>query len=175
MKRLFVAFPVTRLVRNRLALWVSHQKTPDKVKWVDPFNYHVTLVFLGATDPTLIKDIEQQIEEAVEPLSPMDFRFSRLAFKPSGKPHLIWAQWEAPRVAEHLHLELCRRLINPDYVPKRPWIAHTTLARFRHRPANVSVELDEVPVLFVDTVVLYESILHQKGAEYRKLKTIPLK
>ena len=174
MKRLFVGFPVTSAVRNRLAEWVVSQQSPDKIKWVDPKNYHMTLVFLGETDVSTIPMVEKAIYDIVKRNAPNVVYFDRLEQKPRKTPHLIWARWRTPKPLIQMQHELMQRLINPDYVEKRPWIGHTTLARFRHEPRNIHLNVDWEIKMPINRLVLYESELHPKGARYNELKSFTL-
>ncbi|HEX9738466.1 MAG TPA: 2'-5' RNA ligase family protein, partial [Candidatus Limnocylindria bacterium] len=58
--RCFVGVPVGPTLRTDLEtsveLWRARQNAPD-LRWTDPDGWHVTIAFLGATDPSVIPDL----------------------------------------------------------------------------------------------------------------------
>ncbi len=174
MKRLFVGFEVSKAVHHQLAEWVFHQKTPDKVKWVDPSNYHITLAFLGETSEETLPYVEKTLKSLARQYAAATLHFSHLAKKPSKQPHLYWAQWSVPTDIKRLQQDTMQSLINPDYVENREWLAHTTLARFRQEPRNIQLAVDWQLSMRVEKLILFESKLHPKGAQYTQLKSFSL-
>ncbi|MCI0471153.1 MAG: 2'-5' RNA ligase family protein [Candidatus Aminicenantes bacterium] len=146
------------------------------VCWICEKNLHITLI-----PPFYCRDARAIIEK-IKPIKNYSGRigvvFDRVTFGPDSKrPRLVWAVSKAPTQLVHLKKSLETVLKIP--AEKRPFSLHLTLARFKpedfHRfPIK---KLDE-KVFWkeeVKSIVLFESKLSPRGAEYEILEEIRLR
>jgi RNA 2',3'-cyclic 3'-phosphodiesterase len=176
--RLFVALDLPAPAREALLAFRDAAADPDIWRPVAPEALHLTLAFLGWRPPGDVAAIDRVL--AAEAGSPA--------------PHLALgaALLLPPRRAR----VLCAELADPDgtlaalqarvaagleaagvYVPeKRPFRAHTTVARLRPRVrAPRTVAAAPAPLSFhAEAVTLYVSHLHRAGARYEALSGAPL-
>jgi hypothetical protein len=89
--RLFVAFDLPNAVRHALATLAQRLKPECRAaRWVRPESMHVTLKFLGETDPQKLSEIRAALApiRSAQPVA-MDFRV--LGFFPNEfKPRILW-------------------------------------------------------------------------------------
>ncbi len=87
-----------------------------RVRWTQPRNLHLTLRFLGATDPALVPDVEAAMEAAVSRIAPFAVTLAGTgAFPSSGPPRTLWlgvsrGGEELAALAEALDAQLAARL-----------------------------------------------------------------
>jgi len=177
MQRTFIALDLPMAVQQGLAAWGLHTLTDPALRPVRPEALHLTLAFLGASDPEQVKRLTAVIEAlAVEPVA--------LAFKPqpAARPRRmprfiavevdsegverLWARLQADLVASGL----------ADPYEGRFW-PHVTVARVRSRsgasgkPRRVLSTPEALPAALLEPfdgvrVSLYRSDLMPRGAEY---------
>src|SRR5262249_52216174 len=65
--RTFIAVDLDKAVRNRtIALQEILMKTGTEVKWVEPENLHVSLLFLGEVEDREVVDVCRVVEEVAQ-------------------------------------------------------------------------------------------------------------
>ncbi len=183
--RLFIAIPIAESVRAALAEFQSHLAAGlPGWRWSRPENLHLTLAFLGETNPDKIPRIEGILRRACAEAAPFELELSGLGAFPSARdPRVLYlgcARGEAELSA--LAGKILPGLRGADLLPEaekdRAFRAHLTLAR---RPPGLvrtkaAADLKPlrmgpdflVPVLFeADCVCLYESRPSSAGSEYR--------
>lgn len=183
--RLFVALPIPDTVREELGRRAEEaRQTLPNARWVDPKTIHLTLTFLGETDPKRLPFLKDHLAEAFA-ASP---RFELTVGKPGTFPSSRSAKvaWVAVDGGEDL-APLQERVaeaavaaggIDPD---PRPFHPHLTVARCKRpwRSHDVSrfVEHFQGPKgdpFLVTEGVLYESELTPSGARHHRVETFPL-
>jgi len=154
------------------------------VRWIRPEGIHLTLKFLGEVDPDLIEGIVHKTEEAVQALGPFTIGIKGGGGFPNAKnPRVIWIGVDDPsgelrkmqaRVEEGME-ELGFKKEGRDYTP------HLTVGRLRSgkgrstfAPALEAIGECNLGTMEVREVILFRSHLKPTGAEYTKLKVIPL-
>ncbi len=154
------------------------------VSWVSTANYHLTLKFLGDIEERRAAEVAAALAAGVAGLEPFDLAIGGLgAFPTATRPRVIWAGVGAgaPALAA-LADAVEERLVLLGFAREaRGFSAHVTLGRVREprpHPAlaealarAVSVELGSARV---DRVMLMQSRLSPRGAEYTELATLPL-
>lgn len=189
-KRLFVAVDLSIkvverlvLVQEELADSVSKRDDVD-VRWVDAPNIHVTLKFLGETDPALAELVDERLAALVRPLFPFEVRCEGLgAFPGVDSARVLWAGLD-PKGAEVmglLRLAIERELHELGFGPdEREYKPHVTLGRVRaRRPADLTDEVAQFETMqigecWVRDLVLFESILEPDGPRYAVLNRYQL-
>ena len=156
----------------------------EKLKWVDPGKLHVTLRFLGETDPGQLKGIMGMLEETVPTFISPEVRFMGLGlFRSVRDPRVLWIGMDTGPVLPDLKRLLDQQLVRAGFpAENRKFSAHLTLARITSIKDTelLGKLLNQYRNSFfqknrMDEVVLYESILRPAGPEYRALKKVAFK
>ncbi|MBI2874949.1 MAG: RNA 2',3'-cyclic phosphodiesterase [Firmicutes bacterium] len=184
--RCFLAVGLAAGARDAVSAWVnSIREAEDGVKWVDPANLHLTLKFLGATDPEAIPRLESEISEAVRPLAPFSITLGGTgAFPSPSRPRVFWIgiSTNGSRLAS-LYQAVEDAALKAGFAPEhRSFNPHLSVGRVREG-ATVSRRLisgvtsaaaREFGVSGVEGVTLYRSDLRPGGPVYAPLGFFPL-
>lgn len=176
--RLFVAIDIPAEFRERFANFLSERRAvAPKVKWVRPENLHVTLKFLGHTEPSKLAAIKDALANVRSPQAvALDFR--GLGFFPNEKrPRVFWAGMQFSSNLATLASDADRALHELGFpLEERAFTPHLTLARID--PPKLPANLLEATRIHSDRSFgsftarefhLIESKLKPTGAEYTKL------
>lgn len=176
--RLFVALPISEEIRERCASLqeIGRQKA-SAIRWVDPEQIHLTLFFLGWTDPALRPKIEAQVYEAARLSAPFSVQVTGLGVFPKpASPKVFWVgvSDEAPLLA--LQLALSERMAALGFpVERRPYRPHLTLGRVKGAvPAGFTnwvaeESRREIGRCEMEKVALMESRMKPEGSIYTPL------
>ena len=177
--RTFVALPVKvgeRFLKRRDEL--IDALGGERISWVDPKRFHVTLRFLGDTEEREVEAIGNALREQVILPPVTRLKLDRLgSFGPRKKPRVVWVGFEDPGLFESLKgavdhaLESCG-IPTSDQLFR----AHLTLGRVRSlknmsRFYQVVGEMEEqfrVDVA-MERMVFYRSELKTGGPVYTPL------
>jgi 2'-5' RNA ligase len=179
--RCFVAVPIGAELGGAVAAAVAELRAApgaDAWRWSDPEGWHVTLAFLGATDPASVTRLSQ----ALASLAGSEAGFTREggglgAFPSRGRARVVWY-----RIAD-LDGRLRRLAAGVQAAvglpPEARFRGHLTLGRARDRfgtDASALLDRAEGPAsrLKVDRLVLYRSHLGRGPARYEALSSAPL-
>lgn len=177
-----MAVPVPPAIRTVLesavSAWRSEPGVPD-LRWTDPDGWHVTLAFLGPTDPNAVPRLAHALEQAVRPMQPPRFASGRFgAFPRVEAAQSIWLGLDDPSGGlAHLAAAVQVAVLEPDR--RRPLRAHLTIGRSRARhgePLGGWLASRRVPSAkaVVRDVVLYRSHLGREPARYEEVARIPV-
>ena len=158
------------------------------VKWVDPYNIHLTLKFLGNISTSIVDKIARALEEAVRGISPFHLEVKGLGAFPSLKRvQVVWVgiTGEVDRLSQ-LKQRIESGLADLGFVPEsRPFTPHLTLARLRDRATPderqnlgqliASTNLETAFSLDVYSVHLMRSQLTREGPIYSRISSVKLK
>lgn len=185
--RLFAALDIPpKAVEEAMIFQKLMKKAGIFAKWVPFENMHLTLKFIGETDPENISLIKETINEICGDFAPF-----RLIIKGAGvfpnahRPAVAWSGLEGET---ELVMKLAR-LIDKNLYEKieikretKGFKPHLTVARFKTKinENKISLIIDEIselePFSFVgDKVTLYQSHLTREGAKYTALESFQLK
>ncbi|MCD6500069.1 MAG: RNA 2',3'-cyclic phosphodiesterase [Deltaproteobacteria bacterium] len=154
----------------------------DRVSWVPSANIHQTIRFFGDVDPELTEAVEAAMGRASKSIASFSVRAVGLdAFPNAQHPRVLWVGLRD----EDGGLEMLFSAVEVELEQvgfardSRGLSPHLTIGRVRHSDRDISdlVELNsdkDFGVSRVEECVLYESVLHRKGAEYRVLFRVPL-
>jgi RNA 2',3'-cyclic 3'-phosphodiesterase len=180
--RLFVAIEIANEVRDSLSVLLKDWRgISPKVKWVRAENLHVTLKFLGSTDPQKLEQIETALK-TVRSSEPVTLDFRGLGFFPNEKrPRVLWGGMEASANLRPLAESIDRGLHQVGFpLEERPFTPHLTLARFD--PPGLPTALasavehhssDSFGKVIACAFHLIESKLKSTGAEYTTILSFP--
>ena len=148
------------------------------VRWVKPENYHITLVFLGEQEDSLIERMIASVGPAIEEQESFDITFEGVGcFGPVSRPKILIEK--VGRGSDSLRA--LHDSLRPAPGIYRP---HLTLGRPRRRglagPAGggllpPGVKTDNVRTFRAREVILFQSILHPEGVQYSRIVSWPLK
>ncbi|MGB8325235.1 MAG: RNA 2',3'-cyclic phosphodiesterase [Candidatus Acidiferrum sp.] len=180
--RLFVAIQIPADVRAAFAVFLKDlAATAPRVKWVRAENLHVTLKFLGNTDPAKLLPLQKVLASVHSP-EPVTLDFHGLGFFPGEKrPRVFWAGLESSPNLKSLAQDVDRAVHNLGYpMEDRPFAPHLTLARFNPpgMPPMLSSAAHENATRSFGSFTarefhLIESKLKPTGAEYTTLHSFP--
>jgi 2'-5' RNA ligase len=183
--RLFVAVDLPGEVSRAIAAAGAAFRLPGlSASWTGPANMHLTLRFLGETDPSRLPAIGSALDAAVSGFATFEIESEGAGVFPSLRaPRVLWAGFREP-------LELARALqdnigtaLSGAGFPRdpKPFHPHVTIGRIRSaadpgRVASVVASLAgrRFGVVPVSSVLLYESRLSPAGAAYRVIGRHPL-
>ncbi len=90
--RTFVAVPLDSGIRQRaVALQGQLGQAGTPVKWVEPENLHVTMLFLGEVDAREVLDVCRSVQNAAEAIPPFEIEVTGLGGFPNlRRPRTLW-------------------------------------------------------------------------------------
>jgi 2'-5' RNA ligase len=183
-KRLFVSVDLDGL-GEAVAAVQDRFEGASGLNFVDPEGAHVTLKFLGDTDPDRIPALADELAAAVDEagVDPFEVEFGGLGVFPSLE--YISVVWAGTRTGgeklARLHETIEDRTVAMGFDPEdHAFTPHVTLARMEHAGGKELVqetvrEADPtVGTLDVAEVRLTESVLGPDGPEYATVERFPL-
>jgi 2'-5' RNA ligase len=183
--RLFVALQIPDSIRNDYAALIDGLRrldgkaSPKKPKWVRPENLHVTLKFIGNTDPGKLDAIRTALATVHSPQQ-IRLHFRNIGFFPNAKrPRVIWGGMESSENLTSLAHAIEQQIATLGFpAEERAFTPHLTLARLD--PPGISPELQiaiekhaarKFGELQTSEFHLIESKLKPSGAEYTTLQS----
>lgn len=184
--RTFIAIDIGDAVRQRaIALQQKLATTTSDVKWVEPENIHVTLLFLGEVDDRELPSVCRAVAASCKQLMPFTIDIEGVGCFPNPRrPRILWigvGEGAEELVTLHDALEAplldlgCYRREERKYTP------HLTLGRVKSdRPSDDLAGIlakqtawhgGTVPV---DEVLVMSSELRSSGPVYAVLSRAPL-
>jgi len=179
-KRLFIAVKVyPQPVLSAFIRKLQNHLKGEAIKWVEEYNLHLTLKFLGETDESAIGAIEEKLESVCRGFGPFGFKLEgighfgqRVLFINLSKTEKLGEL--ASRVGESL------AWVNSGS-GSQPFKAHLTLGRIKFLKSKTTFSnliKTEHDTFFQDAevkeVILYESILKPQGPVYQVVRKFPL-
>lgn len=178
--RCFVAVPIGDELRAALAAAVEQWSAREDLaglRWSDAENWHLTIAFLGSTDPGAVASIVGRLEATAGRHQPMRLETGGLgAFASRRRARVAWYGLADPggRLAS-LAADVA---VAMGLEPAGRFRAHVTLARARSEPVDLRPWLAEAAaprgVLSVDGLDLMRSHLGRGPAHYERLASVPL-
>ena len=178
--RLFVAIQIPADIRAAFAVFLKDLAAiAPRVKWVRAESLHVTLKFLGNTDPAKLAPLQKVLASVHSP-EPVVLDFHGLGFFPSEKrPRVFWAGMEASANLKTLAADIDQAVHRLGFrLEDRPFAPHLTLARFQ--PPGIPPKLLQAVreksaqafgSLRTGETHLIESKLKPTGAEYTTVQS----
>lgn len=183
--RTFLGVAVSDDTRRRCTTLQQELSAVAGVKWVEPANLHVTLLFLGELDDRELVEVCKVATAAARREPPFELRVSGLgAFPTPRRPKVLWGGiTEAAESLLRLHTAIAAPLIGSGIYRKedRDYTPHLTLGR-----ANADEDSNrlapELPkrmswdggTTTVDEVLVFSSELRRSGPEYTVVARSPL-
>jgi 2'-5' RNA ligase len=182
--RLFIAVKISDAARTELAEFVDQfLQFPGKVKWVEPRNLHLTLKFLGETDPKLLDKVKSATAAAANGFGAFDVTLSGCgAFPNIRAPKVFWVGI----IDDKMRLRTIAQQIDSNMVElgfereDRPFSPHLTLGRVKEpmqlEALKAAFQQSKFPPqpLAVKAIYLIESRLKPSGPVYTDVAEFPL-
>jgi len=180
--RLFVAIEIPSGMRSAIAAFIQEfRPVSPQAKWVRTENMHITLKFLGETDPAKLPAVQFALA-TIRSERPVTLEFRGLGFFPGEKrPRVFWIGTQSSPNLKTLAADLDQSLHKLDFpLEDRPFTPHLTLARFStpglsQKLAAAARENTARSFGSLTTCEfhLIESKLKSTGAEYTTLQSFP--
>ena len=179
--RTFIALPLPPDWTEALAWTIAELRRaiPEGVRWVDPAGIHLTLKFLGPTDPSVAPRVVDHLRAHMEAAVSPRLALSGLGTFPNNRnPRVIWAGVSGdPEALDSLHQ--CAEAVAVGLgwdAEKRPFRPHLTLGRVSgglsggwskrlEKTLQIAGAMGSCD-LPVDGLSLMESVLGRGGAVY---------
>jgi 2'-5' RNA ligase len=185
--RTFIAIDVPSAVLDTI-IRIQHRfkSLGLHASWVKPGNIHLTLKFLGNTDPDRIPGIQNKLTEALASFEPFQLSLDSTGVFPNTKnPRVLWIGLKDEEESLNPLQTTIKNALESMGFPKeqKTFSPHLTLARIKSPKGKEKLkdELDAVnqegidPHPFeVDEIHLYESQLTPKGSIYTVLANFKL-
>lgn len=151
----------------------------ERISWVRPELFHVTLRFIGDTPVSVLEEIRKSLRKGVQVPKAAELELRGVgSFGPRKKPRVIWVGFQEPDLFKTLRAEVdraleCCGILRDDH----PFNPHLTLGRVRslQKPDSyyetitmLSPRLNES--VLIDKMVYYRSILGPEGPGYSALE-----
>ncbi|TFH10417.1 MAG: RNA 2',3'-cyclic phosphodiesterase [Candidatus Atribacteria bacterium] len=183
--RAFFCIPIPDVLRDSIDAIARdlRSKTTMHASWVALENYHVTLGFLGDIDASLTVPLEALCRSLCTATAPFECVLDQVgAFPDADRARVIWVGGDAPQPFRKLSSALGAGLEELGFPRARSEShVHVTLTRIKDHPdpslSNLIIRANPIELgrLFVDRIVLMESVLTQRGAIYSPLFTVNLR
>ena len=176
MKRLFLAIKISPNAKM-IDTYNSIRKALEynKISWIDPDKFHITLKFFGDTSEESISIVNRVIIDSIESFSSFDIEFKKTGvFGSSYKPRVIWFGITENEQLQKLVKKLLNNLDEVGFRSDRQnFVPHLTIGRISRIVDKklFNQEINRVKDVFlqkttVDSIILYESILSTKEPIY---------
>lgn len=178
--RLFIAVRLPEFMKFRLEQWkLGHAEELPFRKWTHREDYHITVQFLGDTDPRQIHDITEALTQAASRIHPFQLKFGRLeTFGLPESPRVLWAGVNDDcKGLDKLYQTVTEAMGELGFAKEsRPYHPHITIARkyagkapfFEHHLKPVMPEMpvsarDRQNLIWeVEEFVLFSTHLHDQ-------------
>lgn len=186
--RAFIAVEIPAVIRQQLGLLVSplNRGHDSAVRWVRNDNIHVTLKFLGDSEPARLEKLYRELRPALEGLPIFDLNVGGFGVFPNiNRPRVFWCGLQSTPALNDLYEKVESLCASAGYQREnRPFSPHLTLGRSSERAA--ARELQEIAaaihkiskqpigVARVDGLTIFRSRLSPGGSIYTPLYKIPL-
>jgi len=180
MARLFIGVPIeSSVIEKEVKRWRNEPfLNSNRMNWVEPENWHMTLCFLGNQDISAIALLQQILEESFCTVQPFSATANLLGIFPSRHdPKVLWVGIDNLQLLLPAYSRMGELLLQNGFTfNNKPLTPHLTLARIKRLATNYSFEsfLTKNRQLHfgsfaVNRVVLYESVLNVRGSVYKHL------
>lgn len=184
MKRIFIAvkiLPGSNL--QRMLNTVKSLTGREVIRWVDPSNLHITLVFLGDTEEKRITEISHFLGATCHQYGSFELSLDGTGvFKSWSDPRVFWIGVNPRERLQELNKVILENLSKAGFCPEeRIFSPHLTIGRVKsvsdkENLKNILGRYREIrfQTVNITEVILYESILQRTGPIYKPLGKFPL-
>jgi 2'-5' RNA ligase len=183
--RVFLAINLPGDIRKKLVAFQKQWPTLP-IRWTEPENLHITLVFLGYLNDNQLNDTLKICREVAKRHKPFLITLQRVCYGPPKKfpPRMVWVEGKISKELAELQKDLENSIFDlPSYQYKekeaQAYHPHITLGRMKQwefRRLEDKPKIDEpIDLVFeVNSFEVMESQLKKGGAEYTVLESMEL-
>jgi len=179
--RSFISLDLPLSLRHELsghAKLIAGQDKRQKIRWLPPENYHLTLVFLGEIESAILSGLQFALEQKLEAAESVPLTISAITPFPFSRPRIAAALVVHTAALLRLQSDVanCVRKYGIT-LERRRFVPHVTLGRLKPR-AGKTVDFKVRNILLsgiADSVTLFQSELTPDGAIHTALAEIPLR
>jgi len=179
-KRLFIGIPINSDKIFQVGeTWKTNEKLHHgMLKWVNPANWHVTLIFLGNTPEKEIPGLQNLIEQSFADIQAFRTNLRGMGVFPnSNSPKVLWLGIENLVALLPAQINLVELLKQNDFsLDNKPFKPHLTLARIKNSASRLAIDAligqyqnFDFGSVAIDHVILYESVSTPDGPVYKPL------
>lgn len=179
MKRTFIAVKIP-LKKGALEIIqdIKNEFKNDKIKWVESWNLHITLYFLGDTEENRIEGVIETLKENLNQFEKFNLKLNGIGvFGAARDPKVIWIGIDKSEQFQKLKLIINNSLKELGFkVDEKVFKPHLTIGRIKYIRDKTKLknllkqhETLKLGVIEVDKVYYYESQLTQRGPIYKIL------
>jgi 2'-5' RNA ligase len=175
--RAFIALDIDAGARGRLSSALEELRPRlAGVKWVRPEGIHLTLRFLGDSEPDVLERLRPALAEAAARCPATSAPLTGFGLFPArGAPRVLWVGLQPEDSVRLLQAECEAAAVRCGFAPEpRPFAAHLTLGRWRERAPRPELPGAELGLTRLDTLLLMRSELRRGGAVYTPVASFPL-
>lgn len=180
--RTFIAAPLDTSVHDFLLHHQQHiaqQPWARGIRWIPQQNVHLTLRFLGATNPRQVSSLHRYLQQTITQLPAFDITLMQPGPFPTIKrPRVIAAAVKRSQALLQLVETIEAQVVKVRFTPEeRPYRGHITIGRVKRSipGRELLAETPEAIQTTIGSVVLFQSELTSEGAIYSKLHEYPLR
>jgi len=172
MIRAFVALELEAGIRTAAAALIETLRPRARsARFVSPGSLHLTLRFLGSSEPEQLDAVSLELGAAADACPPTTARVSGLGTFPArGSPRVLWLGMELPPAVLALQRDCERAAVSAGFEPEtRSFEPHLTLARWKERAPRPDLPACDLGECRLETLILFRSDLQPKGARHTPL------
>jgi 2''-5'' RNA ligase len=181
-KRLFIGVPVSSMKAiQKVESWKNNtQIRLNKINWVKPENWHITLYFLGDTPDEKVDVLKQIIDQSFSDVAAFSSKLEGVGVFPNRRdPNVLWIGLNSLQNILPAHQQLGELLRQNDFsFDQKPLKPHLTIARMKFLADKAIIDTlasDYGQTVFdtmnINKVILFESLLTPQGPIYKALYT----
>ena len=183
-KRLFIAIkidPTEEILRR--VYYLKQNLSEENINWIPYEHYHLTLQFLGKTAVSIINELQFSLKNVLLNKKSFDLSIGETAlFGSTYAPKVIWIKAGPQNELNNLHHHIQESMMPFGFRNDRQnFVPHLSIARIRKLKnkehfKRVMEKLPQQKIVYqrIEEVVLYESVLHSRGAQYMEIGRFPL-
>ena len=182
MKRTFIAIKIP-FAKQEMGIItdIKDALKKEKIKWVESWNLHITLFFLGDTDDNIIQPLTEKLVKQLKTTKYFNLVLKGLGvFKSIRDPKVIWIGINKSSELQMLKNEIDAIMFDFGFkANEREFKPHLTLGRvkFIHNKTEFKDLIEkyketEFGKVVIDKVIFYESRLTPQGPVYKTIKEI---
>lgn len=168
--RIFIGTAITSPLADRIKEGAEEQLARSHWRNAPMEQWHLTSLFVGERDSSLMPRIEEQVRTVAVRTPPILLQNGRLVTMPKDAPTMLWVRFMPSPELTALHLALAAA-IGAEPSAYRPYWPHITLARSRSTqvmPVDGDVMVKE---FHLDQLTLFRSDPGPNGTEHSPLST----
>ena len=181
-KRLFIGLPVSSIKAvQKVESWKNSSRMRlNRMNWVKPENWHITLFFLGDTPDEKVGVLKQMIDQSFSDVAAFSPKLEGVGVFPNRRdPNVLWLGLNSLQNIISAYQQLGELLRQNDFsFDQKPLKPHLTIAQMKFLADKAIIDTlvkDYGQTVFdtvnINKVVLFESVLTPQGPIYRALYT----